>query len=203
MLCLWHLGRPGEAAAAGRHLLELDPTDHLGARFHVPLLHLLAGDHEAAVEFFRHYGRAYAGDMPNAWLSFAWALTLCLDGDDQGARQKYREGMLANIYIAPRLLGLRTPREDVYHPTERDEPQSAADFCGSFGSLWEREAAAMRILRETHGELRGVLEGLVARRDALAVLMDQRYDPEYKAKWAAMVAEEEEFVRRSLESGKA
>jgi hypothetical protein len=144
MLCQWHLGRAAEAAEMGHHLLETDPDDHMGARFYVPLLLLLAGENEEASLFFRHYAVRYPGDMPHAWLSFAWGLTLCLEGDDQGARQKYREGIMANIHIAPRLLGERPPPEDIYHPSERDEPNSAVEFAGSFGGLWDREAAALR-----------------------------------------------------------
>jgi len=198
MLCHWHLGRAGEAAEIGNHLLETDAADHLGARFYVPLFHLLAGENEEASLFFRHYTAHYPGDMPNAWLSFAWGLTLCLEGDDQGARQKYREGMMANIYIAPRLLGERSPREDIYHPSERDEPHAAAEFCGSFGTLWDREAAAMRVLRDAHEELRPAVEELIARRAAVLDLMDQRYDTEYRAKWTRLIDEEEAFVKKVL-----
>lgn len=201
MLGQWHLGHPGEAAGIGQRLLETDATDHQGARFYVPLFHLLAGEHEEASLFFRDYAARYPGDMPNAWLSYAWGLTLCLEGDDQGARRKYREGMLANIYIAPRLLGERPPREDIYHPAERDEPHSAAEFCGSFGGLWDREAAALRVLRDAHEELRPVLDELVVRRAGLADLMDQRYDTAYREKWLRLVEEEEAFVKRMLAEG--
>ena len=199
MLCQWHLGRAGEAADLGEDLLETDPADHLGARFYVPLFLLLAGEHEEASLFFRHYESRYPGDMPNAWMSFAWGLSLCLEGDDQGARRRYREGMLANIYIAPRLLGERTPPEDIYHPAERDEPQSASEFDGSFGGLWDREASALRILREAYDELRPVLAELVARRAALADLMDQRYDPDYRGRWTRLLEEEEAFVKKALQ----
>lgn len=194
MLCHWHLGRSLEAAELGSRLLDLDATDHLGARFYTPLFFLLAGEHEEAALFFRHYAQHYAGDMPNAWLSFAWALTLCLEGDDQGARQKYREGMMANIYIAPRLLGERQPPEDIYHPGERDEPRPAVEFAGSFGMLWEREASAMRVLRDTYSELRPTIGELVAHRAEMAELMDQRYDPDYRARWTKMIEEDEKFV---------
>jgi tetratricopeptide (TPR) repeat protein len=198
MLCQWHLGRAAEAADAGRRLLEIDPADHTGARFYVPLFDLLSGEHEEASLFFRHYAAHYPGDMPNAWLSFGWGLALCLEGDDMGARQKYREGMMANIYIAPRLLGERPPPEDIYHPSERDEPHSAVEFTGAFGGLWDREAAALRVLRETYEETQEALGELIVRRRALAELMDQRYDPEYRAKWTRLVDEEEVFVKRVL-----
>ena len=56
----------------------------------------------------------------------------------------------------------------------------------------------MRVLRETHEELQPALEELVARRRALSDLMDQRYDPEYRAKWTALLDEEEKFVKSVL-----
>jgi len=202
MLCEWHLGRPAEAADLGQQLLDLDPSDHLGVRFYLPLFHLLAGEHEEASLFFRHYAAHYPGDLPHAWLSFAWALTLCLEGDDQQARQKYREGILANIYLAPRLLGERPLPDDIYQPSERDEPQSAAEFAGSFGGLWEREAAALRILRDAYEELRPSLDELIARRTALADCLDHRYDPEYRARWARLLEEEETFVKKVLAEGR-
>jgi len=106
---------------------------------------------------------------------------------------------MANIHIAPRLLAERPPPEDIYHPSERDEPNSAVEFSGSFGGLWDREAAALRVLRETHEEMGPVLGELIARRRALADLMDQRYDPDYRANWTRMVEEEEVFVKKALE----
>ena len=105
---------------------------------------------------------------------------------------------MANIYIAPRLLGERPPPEDIYHPSERDEPHSAVEFTGAFGGLWDREAAALRVLRETYEESQEALGELIVRRRALAELMDQRYDPEYRAKWTRLVDEEEAFVKRVL-----
>jgi tetratricopeptide (TPR) repeat protein len=198
MLSHWHLGRAPEAAELGWRLLDLDPKDHLGARFYTPLFLLLAGEHEEASLFFQDYETRYPADMPNAWLGFAWGLSLSLEGDDQAARQKYREGMLANIHIAPRLLGERPPPEDIYHPSERDEPHAAAEFDGSFGGLWDREAAALRILRDAHEELRPVLAELIKRRRAMAEIMDQRYDPDYRATWQRLVEEDEAFVRSVL-----
>ena len=195
MLCQWHLGRAAEAAEAAQRLLALDGADHMGARFYLPLFLLLAGEQENASAYFRHYAKHYPDDMPNAWLSFAWGLTLCLEGDDQGARRKYREGIFTNIYIAPRLLGERLPPEDIYHPTERDEPQSGAEFAGAFGGLWEREAAALRVLRDAYEEASEAIAALVERRTRMADYMNQHYDPEYRAKWNKLVEEDERLVK--------
>lgn len=195
MLCHWHLGRAPEAADAAQRLLQMNPADHTGARFYVPLFLLLAGEHENASAYFRHYARNYPDDMPNAWLNFAWGLVLCLEGDDQGARRRYREAMFANIYIAPRLLGERPPPEDIYHPTERDEPHAAAEFAGAFGGLWEREAQALRVLREAYEEAAEALDELVERRTRMADYMNQHYDPEYRAKWGKLVEEDERLVK--------
>ena len=196
MLCQWHLGRAVEAADAAQRLLNMDPVDHMGARFYLPLFLLLAGEHEAASAFFRHYAKAYPKDTPNAWLSFAWGLVLCLEGDDQGARRKYREGIFSNIYIAPRLLGERSLPGDIYHPTEREEPHAAIEFSGAFGGLWEREAAALRILRETHEEASEALKQLVERRTQMADFMNQHYDPDYREKWMRLLEEDERLVKK-------
>lgn len=201
MLSRWHQGRIQDAAEEGRRLLALDQADHMGARFYMPLFLLLAGEHEEAASFFRYYARTYPGDMPNAWLGFAWGLCLSLEGDDQGARKKYREAMLANIYIAPRLLGERPPPDNIFHPTERDDAQSALEFAGSFGGLWEQEAAALRALRDAHEEMRPVIAELVGRRAEMAALLDHRYDPDYRAKWARLVDADEEFVKKAAEGG--
>ena len=40
---------------------------------------------------------------------------------------------------------------------------------------------------------------LITRRRALVDLMDQRYDPDYRANWTLMVEEEEAFVKKALE----
>ncbi|MFZ9931958.1 MAG: tetratricopeptide repeat protein [Chthoniobacterales bacterium] len=198
MLCQWHLGRAPEAADTAQRLLQHDKDDHMGARFYLPLFLLLAGELESASAYFRHYAKHYPDDMPNAWLSFAWGLVLCLEGDDQGARRKYREGLFTNIYIAPRLLGERPPPEDIYHPTERDEPQSAAEFAGAFGGLWEREAAAVRILRDACAEASPALDALIERRTRMADFMNQHYDPDYRAKWNKLLDEDEKLVKEQL-----
>lgn len=198
MLCQWHLGRAVEAADTAQRLLNMDPADHMGARFYLPLFLLLAGEREAASAFFRHYVKAYPEDTPNAWLSFAWGLVLCLEGDDQGARRKYREGIFGNIHMAPRLLGERALPEDIYHPTEREEPHAAMEFVGAFGGLWEREAAALRILRETHEEAAEALKRLVERRTRMANFMNQHYDPNYREKWMRLLEEDERLVKKEI-----
>ena len=73
------------------------------------------------------------------------------------------------------------------------------EFTGSFGGLWDREAAALSVLRETHEEMGPALGELITRRRALVDLMDQRYDPDYRANWTRMVEEEEAFVKKALE----
>jgi hypothetical protein len=70
------------------------------------------------------------------------------------------------------------------------------EFAGAFGGLWEREASALRVLRDAHEEMRPALEELIARRRALSELMDQRYDPDYRAKWTRLLDDEEAFVKK-------
>jgi hypothetical protein len=53
----------------------------------------------------------------------------------------------------------------------------------------------MRVLRDAHDEMRPIIAEVVARRARLAEMMDQRYDPDYRAKWNRLLDDEEQFVK--------
>jgi hypothetical protein len=57
----------------------------------------------------------------------------------------------------------------------------------------------MRVLRDAHEEMRPIIAEVVARRERLAELMDQRYDPDYRARWNRLLDEEEQFVKNVVE----
>lgn len=200
MLCQWHLGNISEAYGAAKLLLGCNQDDPLGVRFFMPLFLLLIEEYEEATAFFDFYSQRYPEDITNAWLSYAWAFILGLQGDEAMARKKYREGMLANIYIAPRLLDERPPPENIFHPTDHDEVLSAHEFVGAFGGLWDRDVAAMRTLRETHEEIRPALAKLVAYRTSVAQQMSQSYDLERRAKLAMLSDMDAAIIKKILEA---
>ncbi|MFM8718669.1 MAG: hypothetical protein ACKOFH_03900, partial [Chthoniobacterales bacterium] len=60
---------------------------------------------------------------------------------------------------------------------------------------WEREAQALRVLRDTYEESAEALGELVERRTRMADFMNQHYDPEYRAKWTKLLDEDERLVK--------
>lgn len=190
----WHLGRFADAAAVLEDLLSCNRDDNQGVRFLIPMLHLLAESPEKAAKYFSAYEESYPRDYKEPSFVFGWAFSLSLEGREAEARVKYREGILRNLHIAPMLLELPEPKRNVWYPNDRSEPVYASDFISSYATLWDREPSSLRILREVWDEAAPCIENIVAHRSAMLDFQDQRYEPEFKAKWQALVDEDERFV---------
>jgi tetratricopeptide (TPR) repeat protein len=192
-MTLWHQGRYGDSAIQFEALLSLNPRDNQGVRFFIPLLHLLDEDTAAASLYFRVYRERYPADYPEPSFLFGWALCLAIEGDESLARQKYREGILRNIYIAPMLLEEPEPPRGLWQPNDRAEPNYASEFIDSYAVLWDHEPGASRILRETWNELQPRVAQIVALRERMTDFQDQRYEPEYKTLWQQLLEEDEKI----------
>jgi len=187
----WHLGRYAPASATLKELLALNPTDHQGARFLIPMLHLLAESPERAAAFFAGYLENYPRDFSEPSFLFGWALCLSLEGREVEARGKYIEGILKNIYLAPMLLELDEPPRNIWFPNDRAEPNYAAEFVESYAVLWDREPGALRLLREVYQSSIPLIEKIVRHREQMMDFQDQRYAPDYKEAWQELVREDE------------
>ena len=108
------------------------------------------------------------------------------------------EAIVGNIYIAPMLLESAEPTRGLWHPNERAEPNYAAEFIDSYALLWDREAGALRILRECWEELQPHITKIVELRERMADFQDQRFEPEYKKLWQQLVADDERLAARTL-----
>lgn len=193
-MTLWHQNRHGESAVQFEDLLALNTRDNQGVRFFIPLLHLLDENAEAAALHFERYVHEYPRDFAEPSFLFGWALCLTLRGDETAARQRYREAILNNIYIAPMLLEEAEPPRGLWHPNDRAEPNYAAEFIDSYAVLWDREAGASRILRESWQELQPRIAEIIALRERMADFQDQRYEPDYKKLWHQLVAQDERLT---------
>lgn len=187
----WHLGRFGPAAKTLESLLLLNPKDNQGARFLIPMLHLLAESPERAAAFFARYSEQFPRDFSEPSFLFGWALTYSFEGRETEARAKYSEGILKNIYLAPMLLELDEPPRSVWLPNDRAEPNYAAEFVESYAVLWDKEPGALRLLREVFDEMMPRIEKIVQHREQMADFQDQRYEPDYKEAWQAFVQKDE------------
>lgn len=190
-MTLWHRGRHAEAASALEWLLATNPADNQGARFFVPLLHLLAEDLPAASAAFLKYAKDYPNDYAEPALLFGWALCRSLESDEDGARAKYREAILRNVFIAPMILEEETPNRNTWFPSDRSEPRYAEEFIDSYAVLWDRESGASRLLRETWLEMAHQITAITALREHMLDFQDQRYEPDYKRLWQELVDKEE------------
>ena len=191
----WHLGRFVPAAKTLEDLLRLNPVDNQGARFLIPMLHLLADSPDRAAAFFAGYSGQYPRDFSEPSFLFGWALTHSLEGRESEARAKYAEGILKNIYLAPMLLEIEEPLRGLWLPNDRAEPNYAAEFVESYAVLWDKEPGALRLLREVLDELAPQIEKIVLHREQMADFQDQRYEPDYKETWQELIRKEESLTK--------
>jgi tetratricopeptide (TPR) repeat protein len=196
LLVAWQKGELNEAIAIGEELLFVDPADHSGVRFLVPLLQLSLSQFEAANEFFTWYRQSYPDDLEDPGFFFGWALTQFEFDEEASALERYKRGMLQNIYLAPLLLDLPEPSPELWQHSQRGDYNYAMEFVDSFGAIWERDAAATRFLRELYVSLLPHLDALIDIRRQMAELQDNRYEPEHRKIWDKLVVEE----KRQMES---
>jgi len=192
-MTLWHRGHHAETADQLQALLSLNPRDNQGVRFFIPLLYLLAEDLESASAAFAAYEKSYSKDYPEPSLLFGWGLCHSLQGDEAGARSKYREGILKNFYIAPMLLEETSPPRVLWLPNDRAEPNYASEFTDSYAVLWDRESGALRILREVWQEMTPEIVKLVKHREHMFDFQDQRYEPEFKKMWQELLDQDDQL----------
>jgi tetratricopeptide (TPR) repeat protein len=190
----WHKGRFAETATDLRKLLGLNPRDNQGARFLIPLVHLLGEEDEKALQSLEDYDRNYADDYCEPALLFGKGLALWRFGNEADAGKAYRAAMLKNLYIAPLLLDLPTPPPEIWHPNDRSELSYAQDFMQSYAILWDRDPSALRFLGEIHETILSELGKIIELRRLMSDWQDQRYVRDFKARWKEMTDQDEKLT---------
>ncbi|MBV9390818.1 MAG: hypothetical protein JOY96_02895 [Verrucomicrobia bacterium] len=196
LLTCWQKGELNQAIQIGEELLFSHPTDHFGVRFLVPLLQLSLQQFDNANEFYTWYQQTYSGDLEDAGFNFGWGLTLYEFDDEGSAIEKYKRGMVANLFIAPLLLDLPEPAPDIWQHNDRGDLNYALEFVDSFGTVWERDAAATRFLRELYVKMLPNLDSIVDVRRKMFELQDNRYEPNHRQIWENLLAEEQRLLAR-------
>jgi hypothetical protein len=158
------------------------------------LVYLLGENESKALKSLEDYEKNYPDDYCEPALLFGKGLTLWRSGDETGAAEAYKEAMLKNLYIAPLLLDLPTPSSEIWHPNDRSEPGYAQDFMQSYATLWDRDPAALRFLRESYTTFLPSAEKVIAHRQQMSEWQDQRYDREFKSRWKAMTELDEQLT---------
>jgi tetratricopeptide (TPR) repeat protein len=190
----WHQGHFEETSKDLEQLLTLNPADNQGVRFLIPLVYLLGESDSKALKSLADYERNYPDDYCEPALLFGKGLCHWRSGDEAVATKAYTEAMLKNLYIAPLLLDLPTPSSEIWHPNDRAEPGYAQDFMQSYATLWDRDPAALRFLRETYALFLPSLEKVIAHRQQMSERQDQRYDRDFKSGWKAMTELDEQLT---------
>jgi tetratricopeptide (TPR) repeat protein len=194
-MTLWHQQRYTGAAETLADLLEINPLDHQGVRFLVPMVHMLGEDFDAAQIAYDEYEKAYPGDYIEPAFLFGWGLLHSYFGRDAESHTRYRAAILKNIYIAPLLLETPPPPEQfIWQPSDRAEMAYAREFIESYALLWDRVPAALRQLREALDETRESVDEIVALRRRMFDFQDQRYEPDYKRLWQELVSADEKLT---------
>ena len=195
LLTAWQRGDLVQAIQMGEYLLKRNPIDHPGVRFLIPLLQLLAGQIDESQEYFSWYQQTYANDLEDPGFQFAWALSLVDRDEEKAAVEKYRRGMIQNLYLAPLLLDVPEPAPDIWQHNDRGDIQYASDFLNSFGLIWERDAATIRFLREVYTDSGPLLNQLIALRRKRADFQDHRYEPKHREKWQELIEQEQALIK--------
>lgn len=190
----WHRGRFADTAKDLEKLLSLNPLDNQGVRFLIPLVHLLGENDEKALKSFADYDLNYPDDYCEPALLFGKGLALWRSGEEQSASDAYKAAMLKNLFIAPMLLDHPTPPQEIWHPNDRAEPGYAQDFMQSYATLWDRNPASVRFLRETYAAFLPSLEQVIAHRLMMSEWQDQRYDRNFKVRWKEMTELDEKLT---------
>ena len=190
----WQQGHFSRTATDLQRLLTLNPADNQGVRFLIPLVYLLEENDTEALKSLESYERLYPDDYCEPALLFGKGLAQWRIGAEENSREAYRSAMLKNIYIAPLLLDLPTPPADIWHPNDRSEFNYAQDFMQSYATLWDRDPAALRFIREILADLSPVMESIIAHRQLMNEWQDQRYDRGFKERWKTMTAFDESLT---------
>lgn len=193
-MTLWHQQRYAGAAETLVDLLETNSRDHQGARFLIPMLHMLADDYEAANSAFLHYEGHYPNDYAEPSMLFGRALAHAVFGRETDSIEFYRRGILRNFYIAPMLLDLPVPPDQsIWQPNDRAEAGYAREFIESYAVLWDRNPSALRFLREAHHDMETRVADIIALRQQMFDFQDQRYEPNYKQLWQELLDRDAEI----------
>jgi len=191
----WHMGHYIEATRSLEKVVNIHPVDNLGARFHIPLLYMLADEWEEAEAAFRSYEKRYPSDTPMPAFHYAAALCAWYFGDDDKARELYRQGISTNFHIAYELLNETVYYKNLWYPDNTADDIYADEFMSSFGVLWDREAASLRVLREVLRGADSALYDLLKHREKMLDFRDQRYDPDFKKHWRDLEDRDAELVK--------
>lgn len=142
----WALGRGSEAIAELRAMLELNPDDNQGVRYHLACWLASVNDPKGLRALIDRYE-----DDDSPFFTYPWALTLHQnEGDSPTAREAAKRAAESNEYVPAMLAGLKKPppEQGYYSP---GEPNEAAYVVDALGLAWRAAPGVTDWLLEATG----------------------------------------------------
>jgi tetratricopeptide (TPR) repeat protein len=115
-------------------------SDDYGKRYLLGPLYLLLGDLAGAVKSYAWFERMFPDDMGAPEHFLCWALALYRAGDKAGAAQKLLRAMLSNLYLLPRLFGVKQSHLDIWYSTNLEDEGYLKTIEPVLWELWDAEA---------------------------------------------------------------
>ena len=119
---------------------ELDTgygRDGYGKRYLLGPLYMLLGDVDGALASFDWYVDAYPDDGGEPYQYLTWALALSRGGRRPEAVRTLCHTMLLNVYLVPFVLGHHPRRLDIWHGSNWEWPEYAAEVPQALLNLWD------------------------------------------------------------------
>ncbi len=107
-----------------------------GKRHRLGILYMLLGDNDGALESLEWFEKAFPDDVGEPSQYLCWTLTLYRAGDKEAAKSKLVQTMLKNLYLLPRLLGIKQEILDIWHSSNWDEKEYAESAPPEIFELW-------------------------------------------------------------------
>ena len=119
--------------------------DGAGKRYQIGPLFVLAGELQKAIDFFAWYEKFCADDSGEPLHYLFWSLVLYRTGYLEKANTKLLETMVQNVYLLPTLLGAPPVPYDMWHSSNRENPEYLAEIPAEYiPELSEEEQSWMK-----------------------------------------------------------
>ena len=110
-----------------------------GKRHRLGILYMFLGDNVEALKSFRWFAKAFPDDIGEPFQYLCWTLALYRAEDKEAAEDKLVQTMLKNLYLLPRLLGIKQEILDIWHSSNWDEKEYAESASPEIFELWTDE----------------------------------------------------------------
>ncbi|MBM3282740.1 hypothetical protein FJY90_00665 [Candidatus Gottesmanbacteria bacterium] len=110
-----------------------------GKRYLLGPLYMLLGDNSEALKSFGWFEKIFPDDTGEPSQYLCWTLALYKSGDKEAAKSKLIQTMLKNLYLIPRLLGIKQEILDIWHSSNWDEKEYSESILPEIFELWTDE----------------------------------------------------------------